>query len=125
GFHTPYYIKENGRIKTFDCFEKAIGFVKGEKLLDITAVAQILNKGYAYGDRTLVKGLSKSPWMAKPTSDNKDWVFYDVPNHFEKQLVQSEIANKLFFLLKQEMLDYIENKKSIGVLLTGGIDSRI
>jgi hypothetical protein len=125
GFHNPYYLEKEGIIETYSTFGEAITKLDGPRVIDFTSLFQILNRGYIFGDRSLIKGLNKSPWMARPNNDNSDWEYFNVPNHEERLLNVEVIADTLFSLLKQEMLDYIKGHKSIGILLTGGMDSRI
>lgn len=125
GFHNPYFIQENSDIKLYENFQSAIQNFKGNKVLNISSVIEVLNKGYTYGDKTLVENLYKSPWMAKISSDQNNWDFFDLPKHQEIIKESEEVADTFFALLEEELLDYIHDYKKIGILLTGGMDSRI
>ncbi|MBI6119536.1 asparagine synthase-related protein [Salegentibacter maritimus] len=125
GFHNPYYIWEDQNIKLFEDFDKVINNIGEEKYIDFTAIAQVLSNGYILGDRTIIEGVRKSPWMARPKEDFKSWSYYSVPNHFEKEFSREEIVDTFFGLLKEEMENYLHDGKNIGILLTGGMDSRI
>src|SRR5690606_4221572 len=43
----------------------------------------------------------------------------------ENEISTMEIADKLYILLRNEVKSYIVDKKRIGILLSGGMDSRI
>merc|ERR1711974_502186 len=96
-----------------------------QKKIDLIAIAQILNFGYILGDRTLIKDIQKSPWMARPNDSNKGWSYYSVPDHQEKKIDCKLISETLFNKLKSEIKLYIADCNNIGFLLTGGMDSRI
>lgn len=125
GFHSPYFIYSS-RINTFQQFKKAIKSKHNARKIDLTAIVEILNNNYILGDRTLVHGINKSPWMAYPSSDSSDWIYNkDLPIHDTKIHSQEEIAQTLFKLLQEELVQYVENSERIGILLSGGMDSRI
>src|SRR5690606_14865248 len=96
-----------------------------DRILDYTALVEVFSTGFCFSDRTLIKGLWKSPWMARPDANMADWDFYDVPRHFEKRLEKQTIVDTFYSVLKNELYDYIRPHKNIGLLLTGGMDSRI
>lgn len=124
GFHNPYYISENGRFT----ISKNLSFLLkklNKKELDFTAIVQILALGYPLGDRTLIKGVQRTPWMARPNESLTDWVFYDLPKHKENTENEFKISQQLYSILKEEMYEYVKNHSTIGILLTGGMDSRI
>lgn len=126
GFHNPYYLDgENGRIIT-SSFEDIISVIPAnERVLDFTAVTEVFSLGYCLGDRTLVRGLSKSPWMAKPNLEDSSWDYYSLPKHsFEVDEIGS-VAMHFSTLLQEELINYVHPHTNIGVLLTGGMDSRI
>ena len=122
-FNNPYYLNKNG-ISIFNSFENAINGSEEIKL-DPIAIIEILSKGYCFGDRTLINKIKRTPWMAKPSENMKEWEFYNLPNHGSRNLNEEEIADKLYFLLQSEIETYCQGKNNIGILLTGGMDSRI
>ncbi|MDY3524138.1 asparagine synthase-related protein [Riemerella anatipestifer] len=124
GFHNPYYIK--GKEGKFVFADKISELLSNDiKLtLDYTALVSVLCTGFPFGDRTLVKGVNKTPWMAKP-KENNQWEFYTVPRHGNITKPENEIADELYLRLYKEIEEYIENHDRIGVLLTGGMDSRV
>ncbi|MGO3806864.1 MAG: asparagine synthase-related protein, partial [Sphingobacterium sp.] len=125
GFHNPYYIENKEEIQLYDNFENAITNFKSKRNLDISSVIDIASNGFIYGDKTLVKGISKSPWMAKPNKSSTNWDYFDLPKHTENKSNINDVARVFFQLLKEELLDYVRSYKRIGILLTGGMDSRI
>ncbi|PUV22946.1 asparagine synthase-related protein [Sphingobacterium athyrii] len=124
GFHNPYYLIKDGHLfidKELSSMLKS----SHHKTLDFTAVVQILSTGYAFGDRTLVKEIKKTPWMAKPNLENTDWDFFDLPKHNNKNIDERESSKEFYRLLEQELIDYVMPHQHVGILLTGGMDSRI
>ncbi|MEZ9899048.1 asparagine synthase-related protein [Vibrio breoganii] len=92
--------------------------------IDEAAVLGILMKNYVIGDRTLIQGLNRTPWMSKQLNDGS-WIDSDLPEHGKLVASSTEASNKLFRNLRNEVLSFVEGKKSIGILLSGGMDSRI
>lgn len=124
GFHNPYYIEQNSKFIITDDLRTAINFVD-TPVLDYSALFQVVSNGFSYGDRTLIKQIKKTPWMARPNEDNTGWHFFNLSKHDEQIVPEKEISSKLYSLLEQELLLYIEGCENVGVLLTGGMDSRI
>src|SRR3989304_2821868 len=123
GFFNPYYIKNN-KLRIYNSFKDALT-ENAKKELDPASFIQIISKGYCFGNRTLIKGLFKSPWMAKPSVDMDKWNYFDLPKHHNFILDEVEIAEKLYLLLEIELFEYCASKQNIGILLSGGMDSRI
>ncbi|MCH5598726.1 hypothetical protein [Niabella ginsengisoli] len=101
GFHNPYYT-EVGQQMISSEFEKIIEPVNS-RTLDFTAVVQILSAGYAFGDRTLIQEVKKTPWMARPGVKKGDWEYFDLPNHQENLIEQEEAALRFYELLKKNL----------------------
>ena len=124
GFFNPYYVEgEDGFYITNSNIE-AISSLK-DRAVDVVSIVELLSLGYCLGDRTLVQGVKRTPWMAKPSDDMSTWDFFTVPTHKEEHLNQNVVVEKFFVNLRNELLDYIAGKAHIGVLLTGGMDSRV
>src|SRR5690606_13822651 len=96
-----------------------------ERQLDFAFLVEVLNKGYGFGDRTILSGLHKTPWVAKPDKTGSSWAYFDLPRHAENRQDEAQIATNIYQLLKEELLLYISDFSQIGILLTGGMDSRI
>lgn len=94
--------------------------------IDEVSVLSILMKNYIIGDRTLIKGLSKTQWMSD-IDNNGEINLYEVASHGDSFDSYSSIALKLKHKLKNEILSSIitSGADTVGILLTGGMDSRI
>jgi len=124
GFHNPYYVLENNKFVINDDQRTLLNSIN-KPTLDSAALLQVLSNGFPFGDRTLIKQIKKTPWMAKPNGNYNEWQFFDVPKHDELIVDEIEISNKFYSLLEAELLSYIACHQHIGILLTGGMDSRI
>ncbi|WP_312697183.1 asparagine synthase-related protein [Sphingobacterium mizutaii] len=125
GFHNPYYHDFYGDFMIESDFERILAKSEHPKKIDFSSLVEVLSTGFCFGDRTLVQGINKTPWMAKPNIELNGWEYFSVPNHSEKILPKGEIVNTFYSLLEHELIDYISPYKKIGILLTGGMDSRI
>lgn len=127
GFRSPYYFKDKSdKICVFTSFNEILKNKGGTySELDINGVIQVLSRYHCFGNRTLIKDIKRTPWMAKPSPDLSSWDHYKIPSH--DQIVESpdKIAQNLERLLENELLSYIHQAKKVGVLLSGGMDSRI
>lgn len=104
-------------------FPESMAFEKSPAL-DVIGVIEMLEKSYLLGNRTLIKDIKRIPWYSKRKKED-GWEFYNLPNHNDNVLESGEIASELKRLLKLEMLTYVSGKKNVGILLSGGLDSRI
>ncbi len=96
-----------------------------ERRLDPAAVLGVLMKSYPIADRTMIAAVKRTPWMARPGQDD-GWEYAPVPGHgMESVPAVSRVAERLLELLYAEALEFISGKSTIGVLLSGGMDSRI
>lgn len=120
-----YYQLDNNSNKTWNNIGDLLlgNEITGAKI-DPVAVLGVLMKNYPLASRTMVQGIAKTPWMAKP-DDNGGWLKADLPLHHHNQLPNDDIAQIFYKKLKQEALGYVGGKKSLGILLSGGMDSRI
>lgn len=126
GFHNPYFFLENGKLLIESDFETALNLNgNSERTLDFTALVEVFSTGFCFSDRTLIKGLKKTPWMAKPNYEATDWEYCNVPLHYENKVEKEIVVDTFYSLLEKELLNYIKPYKNIGILLTGGMDSRI
>lgn len=125
GFNNPYYFKEKGEFKIYKSFSKAVAEYSSKLTFDSTAAIEILNKYYSFADRTLAKEINKTPWQAKPNHNNTGWIYNSIPKHGNKSLSETEIAKILFEKICDEILLYTKGKTRIGILLSGGMDSRM
>jgi len=119
---TNQYIVKNAPFSPLLTIDNALK-AKASNTIDPTAVLGVLMKNYSIGDRTLVSGINKLPWMSKV--EHNSIVSASLPAHGEVNLSEDDVSNKLIELMKTEALNFLANKKSIGILLSGGMDSRI
>ncbi|HET8804192.1 MAG TPA: asparagine synthase-related protein, partial [Aequorivita sp.] len=120
-----FYLETGGNIIVRSNISEILKEKESENYLDFTSIVQLLNKNFIFGDRTLIQGVKRTPWMGKLNEEKTGWDYFNVPAHSERQLNQNGIAEHLFALLEQEMLEYVSKFSQIGILLTGGMDSRI
>ena len=121
----PYYSRINNKIILENQFESAFEKLEKPAYLDTNAVVQIISRYHCFADRTLVRGLSRTPWMAKPNTAFTEWDYCEVPAHNNNILPEKDIASELFQKLQKEILVYTEGCSVVGILLSGGMDSRI
>ena len=125
GGPNPFYSWAGNQITLDHNFQSAFEKLEKPAYLDINAVVQMISRYHCFADRTLVRGLSRTPWMAKPNPALTAWEFCEVPPHDNKILPEKEIASLLFQKLQKEILGYTEGCSVVGILLSGGMDSRI
>ena len=125
GFNNPYYFIEEGKFAIHQNFSKAMKSYHGEKNIDATAALEMLNKEFIFGDRTVIENVNKTPWLAKPNTNLDAWEYDLAPEHGKEDLDEEEIAKILFKKICNEIELYIGDKKNIGILLSGGMDSRM
>lgn len=125
GFNSPYFFNQSGKIIVEKSFSSIVKKYGANLNIDPLAAIEILNKNYALADRTISKEIKKTPWQAVPNLTFTNWDFNDIPKHSKINLQEPETALILFEKLKKEIKIYISNRKKIGVLLSGGMDSRM
>lgn len=126
GFYNPFYFRDNlGEFVIRKSFPEISSLYTGKLELDVVGIIELFSKRHFLGDRTLVKGVRKTPWMAKPAPDNKSWEYFSIPPHDERESDEQTMAKKLFHLICQEILEYVGESRSVGILLSGGMDSRM
>ena len=79
---------------------------------------------FLLGDRTLVKNIYRAPWMTHYKGQGK-WTKANLPSHGHVNPDPVEFVNRLKKALIEEAAKYIRNAKSVGILLSGGMDSRV
>ena len=123
GFFNPYYLEGNHPCNFQPQISDILKSKKDRNVLNSTSVANILTKGFIIGDNTLVHNIKKTPWLAK--YGESGWDYYQEIRAQEKFIEKELIVEEIFTLLKEELIEYIGEKKNIGILLSGGMDSRI
>jgi asparagine synthase (glutamine-hydrolysing) len=125
GFNAPYYFINNDEFVIAKKFSETIGDFPHDRLLDPVAIIQFINNNYLLADRTTIQDIYQTPWMAYPNAKKNLWNYSTLPYHGAKDVSEEKVAHRLFALLCEEMLSYVSQKKHIGILLSGGMDSRI
>lgn len=124
GSFYPYYNSGHG-FELYTSISNAIENIPSNKrLIDPVAVVEILIKSYILGDRTIVQSISHTPWMAKPNFKG-GWEYAMLPLHGYRQMPVNEIAKELKLRLQNEIISYLQVNSRVGILLSGGMDSRI
>lgn len=111
----PFYISINGALANKS---------QKEHHIDPVSVLEVLAKGYPFADRTLISGVQRSPWLAVPNGSNQ-WAYADIPDHGNAQVALDEAAKELRLRLIKELLGYLIGHNHVGILLSGGLDSRV
>ena len=91
--------------------------------LDPVALATKACFPYLLGDRTLISGVSRAPWMH--SFKEQTWVKENLPMHGRSFPKPNEHINRLKSALLEEARSYICEAKTVGILLSGGMDSRV
>lgn len=94
------------------------------RAIDPVGVVELLSRGYMFGRRTLLVGLQKAPWLARPDACGR-WEYAEVPRHGRQIIADQDLVREFRLGLEKEALDYLDGKKRVGILLSGGMDSRI
>jgi len=124
GFHSKYYTLKNEKINIFKTFGDGIKSTSNREI-DTTAIIEFINRFYFFADRTIIKNLNKTPWLAKPNASNSKWEFDTINNKPQQITTEQEFADLFIEKVEKEIINYIGNAEKIGILLTGGMDSRI
>lgn len=126
GFITPYYYihDENFLVSSLNLTELLLRSQRPLQI-DVRAVIEIISRYHCFADRTLVEGVYRAPWMARPNPDQTGWEYGDLPSHGDLIMPEAEVAAQLFAKLQEEILGYCKGCSTVGLLLSGGMDSRI
>lgn len=84
--------------------------------LNHQTIISILSNGYIYGNDTLIENVIRKPWLDEE---------FHYPNEQIDVTTSKESAKYLELLLIEEIETYIAGYQKIGILLSGGLDSRI
>ena len=124
GSFYPYYCSGESN-ELYTSISSAIENIPlDERLIDPVAVAEFVTKSYVLADRTLVQNISRTPWMARPNGQG-GWEYAELPEHGFRRMPASEIAQELKSRLLNEAIGYLQRKSQVGILLSGGMDSRM
>ena len=115
-----FVVKGKGVVENF---EEALAMCGAHLTVDYGALTSYFTYGFVTGDRTIFREISRLPWMSSDV--NGDLRLDEVPAHGLKKYTISEIGDRLFELLCEEVASAVRNKQNIYILLSGGLDSRI
>lgn len=123
GSHYPYYLAgQDGFYMNINSVLEKIPLE--QRRIDPVAIVEILSKNYLLGNRTLISDLQRSPWMGCPNGDG-GWKYANIHKHGNAKLSTDDVVTRLKNALRREALQYLTGKKCVGILLSGGLDSRI
>lgn len=125
GFNNPYVVKHNGEFVFNSTFKSILSTTKSPNTINPKAVLSFLNHYYFLGDDCLVNEIERTPWMGMPDNNGTGWDFYELPKHQHLLKAEEDVADELFELICDEITSYVGRAKSVGILLSGGMDSRI
>ena len=121
-FDPPRYTAEAGR--WHDGFGDAVSEAPQALTWDVAGILGVLSLGYTTGERTLLKEVREQPWLSEITPGGEPRL-KPIPPHDTLDLPAKVIAEKLFHLLREEVLHACRGRERIYILLSGGLDSRI
>ena len=94
-------------------------------VLDLVAICEAIGSCSFIGDRTIVTDIKRTPWLSRVLPDGRSWTDGATPVHGAKHDSHESMAEALLELLSKELSTVISGKSRIGILLSGGMDSRI
>lgn len=125
GAFNPFYFRNDaGKFVFGTSMEDILAKYPHPLKLNPAAISSVLNKAYVLGDITCVEGVFRTPWMAKPNESMDQWEYHKIPEHGVQEMTSRNIAKQLFELLVEEISTKIKGKRRVGLLLSGGMDSR-
>lgn len=122
----PYYNIEDPDHFTLS-FSDVISLRRKRNLaieLNQTALVTKACLPFLIGDATLIKNVNKAPWMSEYLGNNQ-WRPYYLPPHGNLIPDKASFTIRLKDALIAEARGYLKGKKNIGILLSGGMDSRV
>lgn len=123
----PFYDVKGGAAPSLDL--KSIvsaKLAKGESVnLDPVGLAAKAINAYLLGNRTLLQGICRAPWVASPKPDG-GWLPEALPPHGLHNPKDPEVfISDLKAALVKEIQSYVHSARTVGILLSGGMDSRV
>lgn len=123
GSHYPYYTLPRPDSVSLQIGEIIKDIPKSDRKLDLTAVVEMVFGRRILGDRTLIQGVRRVPWMAECFHDG--FKYHDIPNHGTHSPHIGQVVGKFQRELRKEVRGYVQEGDNVGILLSGGLDSRI
>ncbi len=118
----PLYRVKN---KGWHCdYTEALQFCGNELNWDPAAIMGIISFCYTSGNRTLLTEIERKPWLSELNGDS-DPILKKIPKHGLLWCEASEMAVEMEKLLLEEARKVCKGRKTIYILLSGGLDSRI
>ncbi|MFH2054197.1 MAG: asparagine synthase-related protein [bacterium] len=117
------YLGADGRILGLD-FGAAVRAAGTGPELDPAAVLAYLSCRFLVGDRTLLEGLRRAPWLAEPRPGG-GWELLAPAREQPPAGDESALVAVWLRRLHQECRAAVEGMGTAGLLLSGGMDSRI
>jgi len=124
GSEYPYYWGDDPSNLHVDIASALSAMQIRQKIIDPVGIIEMLSRGYMLGQRTLVKDLQKTPWRARPDGRG-GWEYADVPAHGTETMPIEELVREFRKAIEKEAVNCLHGLKRVGVLLSGGMDSRI
>jgi hypothetical protein len=124
GIQYPYYSETVPEKMSLSLAEIMQDIPVDERILDPAAVIEMVIQTYPLGERTLTKGISRVPWLGDSFHDGKR-TYYPPPKHGKARPAIEDIVSEMRRALHREALKYIGQATCIGILLSGGLDSRV
>jgi len=121
----PFYSENNKKIFSLDIGKIIEKLPKENRIIDEVGLIEIVSKSFLFSNRTLVKRVKRIPWMAKPSKKGNNWEYANIPKHGYIKDDSIGIYETFKKELTNDICDHIKEKKNIGILLSGGLDSRI
>ena len=91
---------------------------------DLATLLSTLSFGYAFGNKTLFKQISRRPWLSEISTDGTVSE-QTIPKHGRRWMSPKHAAAEMLRRLEEELEHTCAKFDSIYVLLSGGLDSRI
>lgn len=123
-----YILNNNAKEFThYEYFQDAVNAAKNSMKfkLNITALTEFPSHYAFIGDKTILKDIKRTSWFEMFDSSNnicKNNLSLSHGNNEEKSW---KIAEKLFIALRKEIHCYVKESCNVGILLSGGMDSRV
>jgi asparagine synthase (glutamine-hydrolysing) len=124
GSDYPYFCKRDPGKLYADMASAATAIPVHQRKIDAAGIVEMLSRGFMFGRRTLLSDLKKAPWRGRPNGCG-GWHYADLPKHDNQILPLVDVARSLQVALEKEALKYLDGRRRIGILLSGGMDSRI
>ncbi len=121
-FQTPQFTVGDGH--WCSQFGEAVAAAPKALTWDPAGLLGVLSLGYTTGDRTLIREITRQPWLSEINGSGKP-VLSPVPAHGTLWVDEREAAATLLERLRAEAITVCAGRRQVFILLSGGLDSRI